>query len=182
MFINIPFANRTFGIELCPTFLRNGVAVYKSRCRKYIDDVFSKTICFHFLWISYTHFNYNRIVHVILDSRNTFRRTETSDQLIALSNQLKEEVIAAEGDSSKNKKFRSFKKLPVSFGVELADVNDDKTKEYRFYITAKRKWLEKNGYGALLPKPYFNDYCKDIEDNADKFPKYRRFVREVIFV
>lgn len=176
MLIHIPFTERSVFIEFVPAMIKRGVNVYKSKCRKYIDSIYFKSIWFFGLYISYNDYNYNNVVHVILDSRNTFRRTETSDQLVALSNQLKETVIAADGYS------RKWRKSPVSFGSEVAEIDDNGNEHYRFYITAKKNWLERNGYGPLVPKEYFNDYCEDIDKNKDKFPKYRRFMREVIFV
>ena len=154
--------NKSLSIHFYPQHIKLGVNVYNNGARKYIDSCFDKNIQLFGLFINYTNWNYNTITHVILHSEKEYKRLgeDESHKVRKIMEVLN--AIVKLPYSERNKI-----KPPFSFNYEFVEGGN-----IVYYITAPNKWFKANGIEGVIPKACFLDYCKQVEDNKDKFPEY----------
>lgn len=151
--------------EKCISFLfdkelvKKFVKVLKTDTVKGLDSIYQKSISIFGFVITYGDFNYNRIIHVMIDHQKDNYTNSPQNHEIKV---LKETLLAY----MKN----NFKNVTTPFNWNCS-LNSD-TGEIFYYITGKKKWFEDNNLSDLV-NAYVEICGRDrIIANLHRFPKY----------
>ena len=145
----------SFDKELIKKFIK----VLKNDAVKGVDSIYQKSISIFGFVITFADFNYNRIIHIMIDHQNdNYTKSSQNHEITVLKETLLEYI--------KN----NFKNVmtPFNWNCKL----NNTTGNIKYYITGKKKWFEDNNLSDLV-NGYIEICGRDaIISNLNKFPKY----------
>ena len=158
----------SFDKELITSFIK--VLSTKDRV-KGLDSIYQWSISIFGFVITYGDFNYNRIIHIMLNhQKDNYKRSENKHEISVF----KESLLSY----LKN----NFKNVGTPFNWNCSFNKDTGTIIY--YITGKKKWFEDNNLSDLVSG--YVEICgrDNIIKNLKKFPKYnpRKFSKVIEYI
>ena len=144
----------SFDKELINKFIK----VKKTDAVKGLDSIYQKSISIFGLVITYGDFNYNRIIHIMINhQKDNYTRSKQHHEITVL----KETLLTYMKNNFKNVT------TPFNWNCSLNDNG-----EIIYYITGKKKWFEDNNLSDLV-NAYVEICGRDkIISNLHRFPKY----------
>ena len=112
-------------------------------------------------------------MHVILKSTDKFSNSSCASEVAKLQLALKNFV---DDEHSLYKV-----KPPFSFAIENS-VDKDDNMYNTYYITVKKQWLIEHGLYQMCNQLFRNIFIDEFIENANKFPKYHKYKKEVIYL
>lgn len=138
--------------------IKDGIKKYNNGAIKGVDSIYQSSISIFGLIIIYGDFNYNRIIHILLNNNDNYTRSKNSHSIKVLKETLLKHM--------KN----NFKNVSTPFNWNCS-LNRD-TGEIKYYLTGEKKWFEDNHLEELV-SGYVEIVGRDnIIKNLKKFPKY----------
>ena len=152
---------KALSVSFDKNLFKNGIKTYKSvESVKGIDSLYQKSISIFGIIITISDFNYNRIIHIMINHQKDNYTSSDSHNKISI---LKETLFC----HIKNNDYKKCN-TPFNWNYSLNTENG----EIVYYITGNKEWFIKNNLEDLV-SGYVEICGRDkILENIDRFPKY----------
>lgn len=152
--LNINIGERQFSFVI-PNYWNTsyGLGFQSNHPNKFIDNQHWIAFVTPFITFEYNHFNYNKIVHILVDEEEKYYTNQPVDSFIA-------------GMKLWTKLDINIQKPPFSFNYEINERG-----KYKFYITLPKGWFLEHNLGIFETYRYPDCYMSKQEIKR-LFPKY----------
>ena len=139
--------------------VKNFIKVKKTDSIKGLDSIYQYSISIFGLVITYGDFNYNRIIHIMLNhQKDNYTKSSQNHEISVLKETLLSYIK------------KNFKNVTTPFNWNCS-LNKD-TGEIIYYITGKKSYFENNNLSDIV-NGYIEICGRDnIISNLNRFPKY----------